>query len=91
MKRAGFECGKENVINHHYADEDTYAIVDSICVMAKIPREEVWEMYGTYFVEYTMTNGWEVMLRSMSSGLKVGVNKRQFCFLKSCVAYGLEL
>lgn len=30
-------------------------------------------MYGRYFVEYTMKNGWEEMLRCMSPNLKVKI------------------
>uniref|UniRef100_A0A1I8BN61 guanylate cyclase n=1 Tax=Meloidogyne hapla TaxID=6305 RepID=A0A1I8BN61_MELHA len=71
MHKAGFESGKENVINHHYPDSDTYAIVDSVSNLAKIPREEIWEMYGGFLVEYTMETGWDQMLRAMSQNLKV--------------------
>uniref|UniRef100_A0A914MGV4 guanylate cyclase n=3 Tax=Meloidogyne incognita group TaxID=654580 RepID=A0A914MGV4_MELIC len=70
MHKAGFESGKENVINHHYPDSDTYAIVDSVSNLAKIPREEIWEMYGGFLVEYTMETGWDQMLRAMSQNLK---------------------
>jgi len=44
MQKAGFESGKENIVNHHYPDADTYAIVESVSVLAKIPKEEVWEV-----------------------------------------------
>ncbi|KAF7626010.1 Guanylate cyclase domain-containing protein [Meloidogyne graminicola] len=71
MHKAGFESGKENIINHHYPDSDTYKIVDSVSTLAKIPREEIWEMYGAFLIEYTMETGWDQMLRAMSQNLKV--------------------
>ncbi|KAH7695295.1 Protein GCY-36, partial [Aphelenchoides avenae] len=70
LKRAGFESGKENIVNHYYQDNDTYALVDSVSVIAKMPREQVWEQYGAFLVEYTMEIGWEELLLAMSPHLK---------------------
>ncbi|CAJ0596903.1 unnamed protein product [Cylicocyclus nassatus] len=68
--RAGFESGKENIINHYYSDSDTYLLVDSVAVLAKMTREQVWEMYGSFLIEYTMEIGWDELIRSMSPNLK---------------------
>ena len=34
-------------------------------------REQVWEMYGSFLIEYTMEIGWDELVRSMSPHLKV--------------------
>ena len=34
-------------------------------------REQVWEMYGSFLIEYTMEIGWDELVRSMSPTLKV--------------------
>ncbi|TMS35786.1 hypothetical protein L596_003109 [Steinernema carpocapsae] len=70
LERAGFESGKENIANHYYADSDTYVLVDSVSAMAKMPREQVWEMYGSFLIEYTMEIGWDELVRTMSPNLK---------------------
>lgn len=44
-------------------------------------KEEVWEMYGKFFVEYTLNNGWEEMLRCMSPNLLVS-NYLFYCSIK---------
>ncbi|KAK6059408.1 heme NO binding protein, partial [Cooperia oncophora] len=68
--RAGFEPGKENIVNHYYSDSDTYILVDAVSVTAKMTREQVWEMYGGFLIEYTMEIGWDDLIRSMSPNLK---------------------
>lgn len=35
-------------------------------------REEVWEAFGVYFVEWIMDQGWDEMLRCLSPDLRVG-------------------
>ncbi|VDM25484.1 unnamed protein product, partial [Toxocara canis] len=70
LKRAGFENGKENIVNHYYQDSDTYALVDSVSALSRVPREQVWEMYGAFLIEYTMEIGWDELLRTMSPNLK---------------------
>ncbi|GMR37180.1 hypothetical protein PMAYCL1PPCAC_07375, partial [Pristionchus mayeri] len=70
LARAGFEAGKENIVNHYYADSDTYLLVDAVSVISKMPREQVWEMYGSFLIEYTMEIGWDDLIRSMSPDLK---------------------
>ncbi|RCN39620.1 heme NO binding protein [Ancylostoma caninum] len=68
--RAGFENGKENIVNHYYSDSDTYLLVDSVAALTKMTREQVWEMYGCFLIEYTMEIGWDELVRSMSPDLK---------------------
>lgn len=34
-------------------------------------REQVWELYGGFLIEYTMEMGWDELVRSMSPNLKV--------------------
>ncbi|CAJ0598531.1 unnamed protein product [Cylicocyclus nassatus] len=70
LQRAGFESGKENIVNHYYSDSDTYVLVDAVSVIAKMTREQVWEMYGGFLIEYTMEIGWDDLIRSMSPNLK---------------------
>uniref|UniRef100_A0A0K0FYJ9 guanylate cyclase n=1 Tax=Strongyloides venezuelensis TaxID=75913 RepID=A0A0K0FYJ9_STRVS len=70
LVRAGFESGKENIVNHYYPDSDTYALVDSVAALAKMSREQVWEMYGAFLIEYTMEIGWDELLRTLSPDLK---------------------
>ncbi|KAK6032050.1 heme NO binding associated, partial [Ostertagia ostertagi] len=70
LLRAGFEPGKENIVNHYYSDADTYILVDAVSVTAKMTREQVWEMYGGFLIEYTMEIGWDDLIRSMSPNLK---------------------
>ncbi|CAJ0955896.1 unnamed protein product, partial [Mesorhabditis belari] len=70
LSRAGFENGKENVVNHYYNDSDTYLLVDSVSAITKLSREQVWEMYGTFLIVYTMELGWDELVRSMSPNLK---------------------
>ena len=87
-ERAGYESGKENIINHYYPDSETYALVDSVSALsslgtqfsillyhlafiADMPREEVWEMYGGFLIEYTMETGWDELMRTMSPNLKL--------------------
>ncbi|VDL69258.1 unnamed protein product [Nippostrongylus brasiliensis] len=70
LQRAGFESGKENIVNHYYSDSDTYILVDAVSVTAKMTREQVWEMYGGFLIEYTMEIGWDDLIRSMSPNLK---------------------
>ncbi|KAK6764355.1 hypothetical protein RB195_024615 [Necator americanus] len=69
-QRAGFESGKENIVNHYYSDSDTYVLVDAVSVIAKMTREQVWEMYGGFLIEYSMEIGWDDLIRSMSPNLK---------------------
>ncbi|EYC06642.1 hypothetical protein Y032_0074g814 [Ancylostoma ceylanicum] len=70
LNRSGFETGKENIINHYYSDADTYLLVDSVAALTKMTREQVWEMYGCFLIEYTMEIGWDELVRSMSPDLK---------------------
>ncbi|GMT21494.1 hypothetical protein PFISCL1PPCAC_12791, partial [Pristionchus fissidentatus] len=70
VTRSGFEAGKENIVNHYYKDSDTYLLVDSVSVITKMTREQVWEMYGGFLIEYTMEMGWDELVRSMSPNLK---------------------
>ncbi|EYC27869.1 hypothetical protein Y032_0008g227 [Ancylostoma ceylanicum] len=70
LQRAGFENGKENIVNHYYSDSDTYVLVDAVSVISKMSREQVWEMYGEFLIEYTMEIGWDDLIRSMSPNLK---------------------
>uniref|UniRef100_A0A914CWV4 guanylate cyclase n=1 Tax=Acrobeloides nanus TaxID=290746 RepID=A0A914CWV4_9BILA len=70
LQRAGFESGKENIVNHYYPDADTYALIDSVSALTKIPREQVWESYGAFLIEYTMEIGWDELLRTISPSLK---------------------
>ncbi|CAB3410391.1 unnamed protein product [Caenorhabditis bovis] len=70
LDRAGFEAGKENIINHYYSDHDTYTLVDAVSVLLKVSREQVWEMYGAFLIQYTMETGWDDLIRSMSPNLK---------------------
>ncbi|GMS94094.1 hypothetical protein PENTCL1PPCAC_16269, partial [Pristionchus entomophagus] len=70
VERSGFEIGKENIVNHYYKDSDTYLIVDSVSVITKMTREQVWEMYGAFLIEYTMEMGWDELVRSLSPNLK---------------------
>ncbi|KJH43122.1 heme NO binding protein [Dictyocaulus viviparus] len=69
-ERAGLEPGKESIVNHYYPDSETYALVDAVCVIAKMSREEVWETYGGFLIEYTMETGWDELIQSMSPNLK---------------------
>ncbi|CAI4229274.1 unnamed protein product [Auanema sp. JU1783] len=70
LVRAGFEAGKENIVNHYYSDSDTYLLIDAVSVVSKMPKEQVWEMYGAFLIEYTMEIGWDDLIRSMSPNLK---------------------
>ncbi|EFO98139.1 CRE-GCY-36 protein [Caenorhabditis remanei] len=70
LERSGFEAGKENIINHYYSDQDTYTLVDAVSVILKVTREQVWEMYGCFLIQYTMETGWDDLIRSMSPNLK---------------------
>ncbi|KAF8373001.1 hypothetical protein PRIPAC_79430 [Pristionchus pacificus] len=70
LERSGFEAGKENIVNHYYKDSDTYLLVDSVSVITKMNREQVWELYGGFLIEYTMEMGWDELVRSMSPNLK---------------------
>ncbi|GMR49878.1 hypothetical protein PMAYCL1PPCAC_20073, partial [Pristionchus mayeri] len=70
LDRSGFEAGKENIVNHYYKDSDTYALVDSVSVITKMTKEQVWELYGSFLIEYTMEMGWDELVRSMSPNLK---------------------
>ncbi|CEF68837.1 Adenylyl cyclase class-3/4/guanylyl cyclase domain and Heme-NO binding domain and Haem NO binding associated domain and NO signalling/Golgi transport ligand-binding domain-containing protein [Strongyloides ratti] len=70
LARAGFESGKENIVNHYYPDSDTYSLVDSVAALSKMSREQVWEMYGAFLIEYTMEIGWDELLRTLSPDLK---------------------
>ncbi|GMR45551.1 hypothetical protein PMAYCL1PPCAC_15746, partial [Pristionchus mayeri] len=70
LDRSGFEAGKENIVNHYYKDADTYLLVDSVSVITKTPKEQVWELYGSFLIEYTMEMGWDELVRSMSPNLK---------------------
>ncbi|CAD5209304.1 unnamed protein product [Bursaphelenchus okinawaensis] len=74
MLQAGFESGKENIVNHYYPDSDTYAIVDAVSALAKITREDVWEMYGIQLIAYTMELGWDELMRYLSPDLKTFLN-----------------
>uniref|UniRef100_A0A1I7XD89 guanylate cyclase n=1 Tax=Heterorhabditis bacteriophora TaxID=37862 RepID=A0A1I7XD89_HETBA len=39
-------------------------------VLQRMPREQVWEMYGGFLIEYSMEIGWDDLIRSMSPNLK---------------------
>ncbi|KAH7695023.1 CRE-GCY-34 protein, partial [Aphelenchoides avenae] len=69
LDRAGFESGKENVVNHYYGDDSTYAIVDAISAIAKVPQEAIWEAYGEFIVGYLLEVGWDELLKTMSPTL----------------------
>ena len=34
LQRAGFDAGKENIVNHYYSDSDTYVLIDAVSVMS---------------------------------------------------------
>lgn len=38
---------------------------------SEMTREQVWELYGGFLIEYTMEIGWDELVRSMSPNLKV--------------------
>ncbi|KAI6171643.1 Guanylate cyclase [Aphelenchoides besseyi] len=56
LKQAEIEAGTENLINIHYPDSQTFKIVHSISDLSKIPIENIWEIYGQFFVEYGFLN-----------------------------------
>ncbi|PAV61947.1 hypothetical protein WR25_19052 [Diploscapter pachys] len=64
-QRAGFENGKENIVNHYYSDQDTYQLVESVAMITKLNREQVWEMYGQFLITYSMEIGWDELVRSV--------------------------
>ncbi|CAL2042359.1 unnamed protein product [Caenorhabditis brenneri] len=70
LERSGFENGKENIVNHYYSDTDTYVLVDSVSIVLKVTRDQVWEMYGGFLITYSMEIGWDELVRSMSPNLK---------------------
>ncbi|CAD5214637.1 unnamed protein product [Bursaphelenchus xylophilus] len=70
LEHVGIEAGTEAIVNQHYDDQTTFGLVSSICVLTRIPREEVWEQYGRYFCIYVMENGWDELLRSLSPDLR---------------------
>ncbi|CAI2354856.1 unnamed protein product [Caenorhabditis sp. 36 PRJEB53466] len=70
MERSGFESGKENIVNHYYSDTDTYVLVDSVSIVLKVSKDQVWEMYGGFLITYSMEIGWDELVRSMSPNLK---------------------
>lgn len=81
------------MVNHYYADSDTYAIVDAVsnlaseccraeksAPIAEITREDVWEMYGVQLITYTMELGWDEMIRYLSPDLKASQSSAEvFC------------
>uniref|UniRef100_A0A1I7UVJ9 guanylate cyclase n=1 Tax=Caenorhabditis tropicalis TaxID=1561998 RepID=A0A1I7UVJ9_9PELO len=69
-ERSGFENGKENIVNHYYSDTDTYVLVDSVSLVLKVTKDQVWEMYGGFLITYSMEIGWDELVRSMSPNLK---------------------
>ncbi|CAB01118.3 Soluble guanylate cyclase gcy-32 [Caenorhabditis elegans] len=70
LERSGFESGKENIMNHYYSDTDTYVLVDSVSLVLKVTKDQVWEMYGGFLITYSMEIGWDELVRSMSPNLK---------------------
>ncbi|CAD6199505.1 unnamed protein product [Caenorhabditis auriculariae] len=68
--RSGFENGKENIVNHYYSDQDTYILVDSVSVVIKVTRDQVWELYGAFLITYSMEIGWDELVRALSPNLK---------------------
>ncbi|CAP26995.2 Protein CBR-GCY-34 [Caenorhabditis briggsae] len=70
LERSGFENGKENIVNHYYSDTDTYVLVDSVSIVLKVTKDQVWEMYGGFLITYSMEIGWDELVRSMSPNLK---------------------
>uniref|UniRef100_A0A8R1DFP6 guanylate cyclase n=1 Tax=Caenorhabditis japonica TaxID=281687 RepID=A0A8R1DFP6_CAEJA len=70
LERSGFENGKENIMNHYYSDTDTYVLVDSVSLVLKVTKDQVWEMYGAFLITYSMEIGWDELVRSMSPNLK---------------------
>ncbi|EGT60305.1 hypothetical protein CAEBREN_28377 [Caenorhabditis brenneri] len=70
LEKAGFENGKENIVNHYYSDTDTYVLVDSVSLVIKVTKDQVWEMYGAFLITYSMEIGWDELVRSMSPNLK---------------------
>ncbi|EFP05430.1 CRE-GCY-34 protein [Caenorhabditis remanei] len=70
LERSGFENGKENIVNHYYSDTDTYVLVDSVSIVIKVTKDQVWEMYGGFLITYSMEIGWDELVRSMSPNLK---------------------
>ncbi|CAD5211700.1 unnamed protein product [Bursaphelenchus okinawaensis] len=74
LAQAGFEMGKENMFFHYYEDSDSMAIIDNICLHTKMGREEIWELFGAFFVNWIMDQGWGGLLRTLSPDLKGFVN-----------------
>lgn len=37
-QRAGFDAGKENIVNHYYSDADTYLLIDAVSVISSKSR-----------------------------------------------------
>ncbi|CAI5451221.1 unnamed protein product [Caenorhabditis angaria] len=70
LDRSGFENGKENIVNHYYSDTDTYVLVDSVALVLKITKDQVWELYGAFLITYSMEIGWDELVRSLSPNLK---------------------
>ncbi|KAF1752134.1 hypothetical protein GCK72_018688 [Caenorhabditis remanei] len=70
LDKSGFENGKENIVNHYYSDTDTYVLVDSVSLVIKVTKDQVWEMYGAFLITYSMEIGWDELVRSMSPNLK---------------------
>jgi hypothetical protein len=42
-----------------------------LAFITEMPREQVWEMYGGFLIEYTMEIGWDELMRTMSPNLKL--------------------
>uniref|UniRef100_A0AC34Q941 Guanylate cyclase n=1 Tax=Panagrolaimus sp. JU765 TaxID=591449 RepID=A0AC34Q941_9BILA len=70
LEQANLQEKREKILNHYYHDNITYDIVNIISNLTKIPKDQVWESFGTFFVGYVMEVGWDELLRSFSPTLR---------------------
>ncbi|CAJ0596909.1 unnamed protein product [Cylicocyclus nassatus] len=74
---AGFNYGEECLTDHCYPDSDTYLLANSVAELTKMTSEEMWEVFGRFFVEYALERGWEDVIRSIGPNLKVRLVSRK--------------
>ncbi|VDK77480.1 unnamed protein product [Litomosoides sigmodontis] len=67
ISKAGHSKDGQIIENHRYGGEFTSRLVTEIVAFTDLTYEQLWENFGSFYVDYLCENGWDKLLRSMSA------------------------
>ncbi|XP_013400601.1 guanylate cyclase soluble subunit beta-2 [Lingula anatina] len=69
LEKAQCDDTTDFMVFHRYTDQKTIGLVVAVSQVLDVPLEAVLELFGEYFFEYCLDNGYDKMLRTLGEDL----------------------